>query len=102
MVSSNLEMAKAALKAANMLANQIQIQQPVSTSTSPQRIQMDGISQMIKAERLKQGMTQKDLGKKAGYSQGTITRSENNLWISLYCMISIFEALGKKIQLINK
>ena len=93
---SNLEAAKAAMQALN------QVQSPVSTSTTVPRQRMDEISKMIKEERIKQNLTQTDLAKKSGYSQGTITRAENNLWISIYCLTSIFEALGKKIQLIDK
>lgn len=93
---SNLEAAKVAMQALN------QVQSPVSASTTIPRQRMDEISKMIKEERMKQNMTQTDLAKKSGYSQGTITRAENNLWISIYCLVSIFEALGKKIELKNK
>ena len=93
---SNLEAAKVAMQALN------QVQIPVSTSTTVPRQSMDEISTMIRSERIKQGMTQVELAKKSGYSQGTIVRAEKNLWISIYCLVSIFEALGKKIQLIDK
>ena len=63
---------------------------------------MDELSKIIKAERVKQGLTQKQLARLSGYSQGTITRAETKCWISMYCLLSIFEALRKKIQLIDK
>lgn len=97
---SNLNNAIAALKAANMVMTQNQ--QPVVAQVNQQRTYMQDLSKTIKEERLKQGLTQNDLAKMAGYSQGTIARAETNLWISIFCLVSIFEALGKKILLINK
>lgn len=97
---SNLDNAIAALKAANMIVSQNQ--QSNSVQANQQRNYMQDLSKTIKEERLKQGLTQCDLAKMAGYSQGTIARAETNLWISIFCLVSIFEALGKKILLINK
>ena len=53
----------------------------------------------IKAERMNQGMTQRDLAHKCGMSQGTITRAERHGWISIWALLRIVDALGKKIQL---
>ena len=67
-----------------------------------QKLRMGEISAMMRVERIKQGLTQGDLSRKIGLNEGTINRAENGNWISLPCLISIFEALGKKIQLTDK
>ena len=67
-----------------------------------QNIRMGEISAMMRVERIKQDLTQGDLSRRIGLNEGTINRAENGNWISLPCLISIFEALGKKIQLIDK
>lgn len=53
----------------------------------------------IKKERLAQGMTQRELATKSGMSQGTITRAERHLYISMWCLMRIVAALGKSITL---
>jgi DNA-binding XRE family transcriptional regulator len=58
------------------------------------------LCKLLKKERVTQGMTQRDLAKKSGMSQGTITRAEVHGWISITCLLTIAEALGKKITLI--
>lgn len=71
---------------------------PVSASNQRQSA-FDLLATTIKTERKAKGWTQRDLASKCGYSQGTITRAENNMWISLTCLTSIANALGKKINL---
>lgn len=56
------------------------------------------MQKMIKAERKKQGMTQKELARKTGFSQGTITRAEKHGWISLDCLLRLAAGLGKTIN----
>ena len=108
-MGSNLDSAIAAMEAVNQ--NKNNIVNPIRQAYYPngnapaisiQRQRMEELSKMIKAERVKQGLTQKQLAGLSGYSQGTITRAETKCWISMYCLLSIFEALGKKIQLIDK
>jgi len=67
-----------------------------------QKLRMGEISVMMRVERIKQGLTQGDLSRMIGLNEGTINRAENGHWISLPYLIIIFEALGKKIQLIDK
>ena len=108
-MGSNLDSAIAAMEAVNQ--NKNNIVNPIRQAYYPngnapaisiQRQRMEELSKMIKSERAKQGLTQKQLAGLSGYSQGTITRAETKCWISMYCLLSIFEALGKKIQLIDK
>lgn len=68
-------------------------------SMTPARQMIYDLAMMIKQERIKQGMTQRDLARKSGFSQGTITRLETRMWVSMNCIINIINALGKKITL---
>lgn len=92
----------AALKAFNEI-NQPQIapqaqNNPNSSGTSnPVRLNMEEIQKNIKQERNSQGMTQRELARKSGMSQGTITRAERHGWISLGCLFRIVNALNKKL-----
>ena len=63
---------------------------------------MEKIQKQIKEKRLTLGMTQKELAKKSGFSQGTITRAENNGWISIGCLLAIANGLGEEIALVSK
>ncbi|MCX6722720.1 MAG: helix-turn-helix transcriptional regulator [Candidatus Staskawiczbacteria bacterium] len=74
----------------------------LEATKSIQKIRMREISIMMREERIKQGLTQGDLSRIIGLNEGTINRAENGNWISLPCLISILEALDKKISLINK
>lgn len=53
----------------------------------------------IRAERQKQKLTQRQLAAKAGMSQGTITRVECNMWVSLRTLVRVIDALGKQITI---
>ena len=99
---SNLTKAKAAMEAANNPGFAYAPFSSIQSGLTPSRKNMQDICKEIKAERKRQGMSQRALAAKSGYSQGTITRAETKCWISMYCLLSIFEALGKKIQLIDK
>lgn len=63
------------------------------------RNSMNQLCADLKAERNKQGLTQRDLAAKCGMSQGTMTRAERHGWISIWALIRIADALGKKITL---
>jgi DNA-binding XRE family transcriptional regulator len=63
------------------------------------REQMQKVQAQIKAERIAQGLTQRQLAYKADMSQGTITRAEKHGWISITCLLKIATALGKEIKL---
>jgi DNA-binding XRE family transcriptional regulator len=54
----------------------------------------------LKVERNAQGLTQRQLARKASLSQATITRAERHLWVSNPTLFQIAGALGKEIQLI--
>ena len=53
----------------------------------------------LKTERNNQGLTQRQIAAKANLSQGTITRAERHGQISIWALLRIVDALGKKIQL---
>ncbi len=62
----------------------------------------ESIQEQTKEKRLKQGLTQRELAKKANLSQGTITRAERNGCVSLDAYIRISIALEKPIIINNK
>ena len=66
---------------------------------SPERITIEMLAKEIKAERLKQGLTQRQLAHMSNYSQGTITRLETRMWTSMICIIRVAQALNKKLTL---
>ena len=55
------------------------------------------LQELIRQERKNQKLSQRGLAQRAGCSQGTITRAERHLWISLHCLINIVKALGKEL-----
>lgn len=59
----------------------------------------ENLRKMIREERKKQGLSQRALALKAGISQGTITRAETRLWVSLGGLLKIITALDKTITL---
>lgn len=63
------------------------------------KIQSMHLMSDIKMHRKMQGLSQRALANKAGMSQGTITRAENNLWCSLRTIMRIAEALGKTLSI---
>ncbi len=52
------------------------------------------IGEAIKAERLKQNLTQEELGKKVGVQKAQISRMERGYSISIPTMSRVFKALG--------
>lgn len=52
------------------------------------------IDEAIKAERLKQNLTQEELGKKIGVQKAQISRMERGYSISIPTMSRVFKALG--------
>lgn len=65
----------------------------------PAKLNMKRIQASLKAERVSQKLTQRDLAKKANMSQGSIARAEKNGWISITTLLRIANALGKEISL---
>lgn len=55
------------------------------------------LAQSLKHERMKQGLTQRQLAAEAGVSQGSITRLESGLFTSLWMMMRVSSALGKTV-----
>jgi lambda repressor-like predicted transcriptional regulator len=97
---SNLTKAKAAMEAANNSSFAYNPFSSIQSGLTPSRTNMQDICKEIKAERKRQGMSQRALAAKSGYSQGTITRAETRMWISMNCLFAIANGLGKKISLI--
>ncbi|MFH0767708.1 MAG: helix-turn-helix transcriptional regulator [Bacillota bacterium] len=98
---SNLAAAAAALEEKNQMSTGVNAP-PVNSTQNKQSIyknNMDEIQASIKKERNQQGLTQRQLAKKAGMSQGTITRAECHGWVSIWTMLRIINALGKKLIL---
>ena len=60
---------------------------------------MDNLTQQIKAERKRIGISQRKLAQISGMSQGTITRAENRGWCSISAFMKIAIALNKQITL---
>lgn len=52
------------------------------------------IGEAIKAERLKQNLTQEEIGKKMGVQKAQISRMERGYSISIPTMSRVFKALG--------
>lgn len=62
----------------------------------------DELKDTIKQRRKALNYTQRDLAIKCGYSQGTITRAEKNIFnISLKALLSISAALEEKLIITN-
>ena len=57
------------------------------------------LAEEIMKERKAQNLSQRALARKANISQGTITRAETRLQVSLGTLERIVEALGKKLSL---
>ena len=63
------------------------------------RSNLETICLEIKAERKRLGWSQRKLAIESGYSQGTITRLETRMWISMGCLFAVVNGLGKKLTL---
>lgn len=111
-MSTNLAAAAAAIKAGRPMHNSSttpvtnQSAQPITSyyqnqmpNTNVARAMMSTIMQDIKEERLRQGLTQRQLAQKAGMSQATITRAEKNAWVSIWAILRIAAALGKSLKI---
>lgn len=94
---NNIQQAK--LAAENKKAKEEQDAYQNLSQTARMKNRQD-IMDDIKNERFNQGLTQRELAKKAGMSQASITRAERNLWVSLNTIIRITVALGKEIRII--
>ena len=57
------------------------------------------IGELLKAERQKQNLTQKQLAEKSGISFVSISRSENGTQPRLSIITKIFDAMGKTLQI---
>lgn len=69
---------------------------PTQTAYTPNNWEI--LQSELRAIRHSSGMTQRQLARKVGCSQGTITRAENHGWISLGTLIRIAEGLGCKVH----
>src|ERR1035437_5485987 len=86
---SNLAAAAAALKnkpqptaSQNNSSNIPSNPQPISRWDKQRKLMLT-LQEAIKAERKAQGLTQRQLARKSGMSQGTITRAECHGWVSI-------------------
>lgn len=68
-------------------------------AVNPQHGNMQKLQARVKELRTAKGWTQRDLAKKSGMSQGTITRAERHGWVSLWCLIRLSVALGAELQI---
>ena len=118
MISNNLQKAKEALEKGtttkeednefsyNPFATTMAAKMPPSFANAngivPSRVAKMTLCEMIKTERKKKGWSQRQLARESGYSQGTITRAEKYGDISFFCLMSLIEALDKKIILTDK
>ena len=93
---NNIEIAKLAAK--NKKEQEEQIKYTLANSAKIEDNRNDLMTD-IKSERAAQGLTQRELAKKAGMSQASITRAERNLWISNTTIIKIATALGKQLRI---
>ena len=57
------------------------------------------IGELLKAERQKQNLTQKQLAEKSGISFVSISRFENGTQPRLSIITKIFDAMGKRLQI---
>jgi ribosome-binding protein aMBF1 (putative translation factor) len=79
--------------------------QPVQKPKSPitnhpsTRAMILAIGDIIRLERKRQGMSQKELAQTCGISQGTITRAEIHGWISINTLLRIVIGLGKELTI---
>jgi len=97
---SNLQAAKDALQRKNTAPPPEPEPEPIPTVQINSRTGVrDALRISLKEERNKLGWSQRKLAAKAGLSQGTITRAERHMWISIGCLIRIVDALGKKLTL---
>lgn len=69
---------------------------PTNTTNTPNNWEI--LQSELRSLRHQSGMTQRQLAHKVGCSQGTITRAENNGWISLGTLIRIAKGLGCKVH----
>lgn len=69
---------------------------PTQTAYTPNNWEI--LQSELRTIRHSSGMTQRQLARKVGCSQGTITRAENHGWISLGTLIRIAEGLGCKVH----
>lgn len=69
---------------------------PTNTAYTPNNWEI--LQSELRSIRNQSGMTQRQLARKVGCSQGTITRAENHGWISLGTLIQIAEGLGCKVH----
>lgn len=69
---------------------------PTKTAYTPNNWEI--LQSELRTIRHSSGMTQRQLARKVGCSQGTITRAENHGWISLGTLIRIAEGLGCKVH----
>jgi DNA-binding XRE family transcriptional regulator len=72
---------------------------PNPTNFNTRQTHRDNLRIQIKQLRKAKGWTQRELAKHSGYSQGTITRAEKHLWVSLDCVIGIANALGLNLKI---
>ena len=72
---------------------------PTNNSLNTTQINMQELQDSIKIERKFQKMTQRQLASEANISQGTITRAERHGWVSIYTLMKIANALGKKLTI---
>lgn len=101
---NNLEKAKQALVGSQRgriltQAKKAGLAIPYPGSKDPQDMNINDIAAFIREERHRLGWSQRDLAKKANCSQGTITRAENHMWISLRCLVDIALAFNKKLTI---
>lgn len=82
--------------AANVAANNAaNVYQPPINRNATMAIFQDA----IKAKRKAKTMTQRELARKAGMSQGTVTRAEVHGWVSIWTMLRLLDALDAKITI---
>ena len=99
---SNLTKAKAAMRSSINGITGSSAFRPLNSlgqNINPAKDNAEEIRIAIKAERKKQGISQRELAKRSGYSQGTITRLETHMWISMNCLFHVVNGLGKKLIL---
>ena len=70
-----------------------------SSSTNPTTVNLDSLAREIKAERMAQGLSQRELAFKAGCSQTTIFRAEKYMGTSLWGLTKIIKGLNKTLTI---
>lgn len=106
---SNLQAAAQALKANKTPNTQLPTSLPQTYKTAQAVSGYQQLSDMkkeigraIKVERSLQNLTQRGLARLSGFSQGSVTRSENYGATSTLCLVALVDALGKKLVLADK